>query len=240
MIGRAPDATSFLSTTTALVGVFVAIVGTALVQFLFQDDSRSDHLHFGSSRARSVVLASLLAVDVWGVGFPLYALYLNTIGPVSGSLVRAVFVSSTVVVAANIFLPVNIYQLYRSVRVMREWTRTDRLDNEKSIQAMRANLVDGGYLSAEDFDSVMEEFRGAGRVSGDHVSRFFMAMFRSVILARPDKFGITIGRTIAYYAFAPLVRKLLSSGQVEYVSDEFAAELSDLDENGPSPESADH
>lgn len=208
LIGRAPDATSFLSTTTALVGIFVTIVGTVLVQFLFQDDSRSGHLNFGSSRVRSVVLASLLAVDVWGVGFPLYALYLNTIGPVSGSLVRAVFVSSTIVVVTNIFLPVNVYQLYRSVRVMWEWTRIDRLDKERSIQAMRANLVDGGYISAEDFGSVMEEFRRAGRASGDHATRFFMAMFRSVILARPGKFGITIGRTITSTIYLlRLVRK---------------------------------
>ena len=141
-IGQAPDATSFLSTSAVLVGVFVTVIGTALVQLLLvsNDQPRTGW----GRRAKFVVMAIIVAVDMFGVGFPLIVIYMNTVGEVSSGLLRAVLVSTIVVVALNVLLPVYAAYALRSFRYWAELAEIDKMSEEDSTARLRELLTTRG------------------------------------------------------------------------------------------------
>jgi hypothetical protein len=217
-IGQAPDATSFLSTSAILVGVFVTIVGTALAQLLLvsNDQPRTGW----GRRAKFVVMAIIVAVDMLGVGFPLIVLYMNTVGEVSSGLLRAVLVSTIVVVALNVLLPVYAAYALRSFRYWAELGELDRMTKEDGTAKLRQLLTTRGGLSAQDFDDIFSLLAKRGEVEGPPAQRLVKAMMRAMILGRDGIFGLTPGRTIAYYCTQLFTRRAFREGSLTYSLDD--------------------
>jgi hypothetical protein len=217
-IGQAPDATSFLSTSAVLVGVFVTVIGTALAQLLLvsNDQPRTGW----GRRAKFVVMAIIVTVDMFGVGFPLIVLYMNTVGEVSSGLLRAVLVSTIVVVALNVLLPVYTAYALRSFRYWAELAKIDKMSEEDSTARLRELLTTRGRLSVQEFDDAYSMIKQGLRVEGPPAERIAKAMMRAMILGRDGVFGLTLGRTVAYYLMKVLMRGTIREGYFTYHADD--------------------
>lgn len=113
------DATIFLSTLVVLVSVCVGFVGAGVLQVLVLDGASVTNI--SSRLTRIIVLGVLGALDLYGVFLALGALYSNTInGSISTGTLRVVFISSIIVIAANLALPVWAFSIARAVRWLRE------------------------------------------------------------------------------------------------------------------------
>jgi hypothetical protein len=199
MIHSAPDATSFLSTTTVLVGIFVTIVGTSMVQLLAQDPIADFEITVTPRGLRTPILGILLVVDIWGVGFPFVLLYLNTLNTIDEGLVRAVLISTILVIGANLILPIVVIQTSRSLKELKRWMDLDKLSREQQAAKVHSILVDGGFLSAADYDAMIEEAKAGGQTDKRLAKTFMRAWMRAFIMGKPGRVGVTISRTIFFY-----------------------------------------
>lgn len=216
-IGQAPDATSFLSTSAVLVGVFVTVVGTALAQLLLVSDDQS-RTGWGR-RAKFAVMAIIVAIDTFGVGFPLVVLYMNTVGEVSSALLRTVLVSTIVVVTLNVLLPVYAAYALRSFRYWAEFNELYKMSEEDATTRFRELLITRGRLNAQEFDDAYSTIKQGLRVEGPPAARLAKAMLRAVILGRDGVFGITLGRTVAYYLMKVFMRRAFRDGDFTFHPD---------------------
>jgi hypothetical protein len=233
-IGQAPDATSFLSTSAVLVGVFVTVVGTALAQLMLvsNDQPRAGWGH----RAKFVVMAIIVAVDMFGVGFPLIVLYMNTVGEVSGGLLRTVLVSTIVVVALNVLMPIYAAYALRSFRYWSELAQIDKMSEEDGTAKLRELLTTRGRLSTQEFDDAYSMVRQGLRVEGPPAARLAKAMMRAMILGRDGVFGLTLGRTVAYYLMKVFMRRAFRDGNVTFHPD--GDTLEDEEDDFPTDQAA--
>jgi len=192
------NASVFFSTATLLIGVLVTVVGAALTQVLL-DAASADAVGRYNRLRNLVVLAAVILVDLWGVGFPLYALYRTALGTVTSALVTQVFISTLAVGVASATLPVFMVSTLYSVKYWFNLARLSLMQNDKRVEALRKMLIEGGYIEEARYDSLMLKTR-AGVIDYESAVELLGAFSKLLILGKSKGFS-SFFRTASYYYF---------------------------------------
>jgi hypothetical protein len=205
----------FFSTAALLIGVLVTVVGAALAQVLL-DGSHSSDVGLRPRRRRNlIVLAVVILVDLWGVGFPLYALYRSALGSTSPTLVKQVFFSTVAVGIANILFPLYVINILYSIQYWYSMARLGLSRGERRAETLREMLVKGGYVEEGRYDALVQEARSDNNNYESTIE--LLGLFNEcLILGRRGRISSPF-RTVAYYyfkLFIPLyVRSVVRKGE---------------------------
>ncbi|MDQ2708900.1 MAG: hypothetical protein M3Z25_15250 [Actinomycetota bacterium] len=212
---QAPDPTSFLSTATVLVGILVTIIGAAILQVVLESKQDSSLPDLQLRRLRFIGLVVALAVNIWGVGFPFWALYKTTIGTVSESLVTAVMWSTAAVVIANLVVPLYIIDVYKTYSHWLYSVRLMRNAGNEQDGAVRELLVEGGYITEYKFEKMTK--KSTSRLSDQLATELLVAMSRAFFVGTPE--GVrprSINGLVLHFATIPIIRWLVKHGSIGY------------------------
>ena len=194
-----PDPSVFFSTAALLMGVLITITGASLAQIILNADQAVDTALRSRRRINIFILTSVTLIDIWGVGYPFWALYQSALGHISSGVVKLVFISTIVVAACNVILP---YYLISYMRGARYWYNIFRLlqsPGEERGQEIRKLLTEGGYIGAEEFDDLIRDIK-SGTLTYEKVVRLSDVLCRAFVLASPR--GVSSPtRTFLYYYF---------------------------------------
>jgi hypothetical protein len=188
----------FFSTATLLIGVVVTVVGAALAQILL-DAASSDGTERDARRRNLIVLAVVILVDIWGVGFPLYALYRAALGEVSDGLITQVFVSTILVGVASAILPVYLVGMLFNINYWFNLARLGLMRSDARAEAFRKMLIEGGYIEGDRYDSLMLSAR-TGAINYESAVELLTA-FNKFLVLRKRKGISSLFRTFSYYYF---------------------------------------
>jgi hypothetical protein len=192
----------FFSTAALLIGVLVTVVGAALTQVLLEgaDISHSDLRP--RRRHNLTVLIVVIVVDLWGVGFPLFALYRSALGNVTSGLVTWVFVSTVAVGVGNIIFPVYIIRALFGIQYWYHVIKIGLARGDERTQALRDMLIEGGYIEAERFDFLMLRAR-SGAIDYESAVELLSALNKCLVFGKAGKFSFT--RAMPYWCLHLLI-----------------------------------
>lgn len=166
------------------MGVLVTIIGAALVQVILDADDAGDTVGHTRRRLNIAVLIAVIVIDLWGVGFPFWALYRAALGPVSSGLVTGVFFSTLASGIASVLLPFYVVISVRSVRYWYKLIRLGLLRGDERATEIRNLVVEGDYLSAAEYDELMQKAR-TKTIDYPSAVTLLEALSKALILGKP-------------------------------------------------------
>ena len=197
-----PDPSVYFSTAALLMGVLITVIGAALAQIILDVNQAADIAFRPKRRLRIIILASITCIDIWGVGYPFWALYQSALGHSSPRVVSLVFISTVIVALFNILLP---YYLINLVRNARYWLNIFRviIAGQKRGQEIRKLLTEEGYVDVEEYDKLVHAIK-SGTLSHSNTVKLIELLSRALILASPRRIS-SPARTLTYYGFRPII-----------------------------------
>jgi hypothetical protein len=157
-VHRAPDATTFLSTTALVVGILVTVFGAAFIQAIFGERSETPQRQATQGTIIKIVFFVTVVVDIGGVVYPLVILYLDTVGTVPIGYIRGVFVATGLVIVANVLLPWMALSIAGMIRATQEFDMQFLHHENRTRENLRIFMTESTGMSVPQFDELFDAF----------------------------------------------------------------------------------
>jgi hypothetical protein len=199
------NAALFFSTSVLLMGVLVTVIGAALVTLLVDVSEISDAITISRRRKNAFLLIIAVLCDLWGVGFPFWALYRSAIGEASAGLVQAVLASTILVAAANLAVPFYVISMLHRIQYLINVARIGLSRGQRQTEALRKFFVGGGYVDDKRFDELLGMAK-ARKFDYESALEFLNIMNKALVLGKRK--GISSPARMVSYALTQLILPL--------------------------------
>jgi hypothetical protein len=199
------NAALFFSTSVLLMGVLVTVIGAALVTLLVDVSEISDAITISRRRKNAFLLIIAVLCDLWGVGFPFWALYRSAIGEASAGLVQAVLASTILVAAANLAVPFYVISMLHRIQYLINVARIGLSRGQRQTEALRKFFVGGGYVDDKRFDELLGMAK-ARKFDYESALEFLNIMNKALVLGKRE--GISSPARMVNYALTQLILPL--------------------------------